>query len=865
MADAGAAAFMGLGAGTKLGPYEIVGPLGAGGMGEVYRATDTRLGRDVAIKVLPTTLANDGDRLRRFEQEAKTIATLNHPNILGLHDIGTHESAPFLVSELLEGETLRQKIEAGPIPVRRAVEYALGIAHGLAAAHDRGVVHRDLKPENVFITRDGRVKILDFGLAKLVREEHSLETAMTMTSPTTMPGMVMGTVGYMSPEQVRGEPSDARSDIFSFGTVLYEMLTGKRAFKRDTTVETMTAILREDPPELAETGWQGPIGLQRILSRCLEKDPARRFQSASDLAFAIEALSGTGATHSVAIEAVKASARSPRWIWIAALGLACAGLGAAMAWMLRPGVAPVPTFQRLSFERATLLHGRFAAEGKTVVYSGVMSSGVPDTYMIREDYPTSVPAGLHGAMILAISKQNEMAVLVRPNFVGQYQWRGTLATVPMGGTAPRELLENVYDADWSPDGSAMAVIDRKDGKWRVEYPIGKVLLETNNWITDVRVSPDGNYVAVFRHPPDSLDDRGNLLLLDRAGKQRVISAEWEALQGLAWKPDGKEVWYSAAESGDSYCIRSSNAKGEERAVFCGTGGTRLHDISATGRVLVSSEVRRTTMALVDHGSKEEIILSGVGSAIDPRLTPDGRELVFTDASERGGKDYGVYLRKMDEGSPVRIGGGGYGSDISNDGKFVLVVMPGEGRVQVVPVGAGQGVTLKWDGFQVSSANWFPDGQHILLFGNAAGQAAGLYETDRNGSAPKLLVKSAPEWADVMPDGESLLLLVNGELLQRSIAHGSEKKLRKLEPGEVPMEWASEAGHLFTLKNEPMEIRIDKVDLGSERRETWYEFKPKNQDGALLVSHESGITLDGRWMIFDYWVQLGQFYESENLR
>src|SRR5580692_9254631 len=236
---------MGLTSGTKLGPYEIQSPLGAGGMGEVYRATDTRLGRDVAVKVLPGGLAKDPDRLRRFEQEARTIAALNHPNILGIHDIGTHDGAPFLVSELLEGQTLREKLEAGPLPVRRAIEYALGIAQGLAAAHEKGIVHRDLKPENVFITRDGRVKVLDFGLAKLAIAEESHETGATLTSPATLPGMVMGTVGYMSPEQVRGNPTDARSDIFSFGAVLYEMLTGKRAFKRETSAETMTAVLRE--------------------------------------------------------------------------------------------------------------------------------------------------------------------------------------------------------------------------------------------------------------------------------------------------------------------------------------------------------------------------------------------------------------------------------------------------------------------------------------------------------------------------------------------------------------------------------------------------------------------------------------------
>ena len=274
---------MTLRSGTELGPYEVVSPLGAGGMGEVYRARDTRLGRDVAIKVLPEALATDSDRLRRFEQEARTIAALNHPNILGIHDIGTHDGAPFLVSEFLDGQTLREKLVSGPLPVRRAIEYALGIARGLAAAHEKGIVHRDLKPENVFVTRDGRIKVLDFGLAKLVRPEDNHETAVTLTSPLSSPGAVMGTVGYMSPEQVRGEAIDPRSDVFSFGAVLYEMLTGERAFKRETSAETMTAILREEPPALSDNGLQGPPELQRILARCLEKSVTRRFQSASDL------------------------------------------------------------------------------------------------------------------------------------------------------------------------------------------------------------------------------------------------------------------------------------------------------------------------------------------------------------------------------------------------------------------------------------------------------------------------------------------------------------------------------------------------------------------------------------------------------
>jgi eukaryotic-like serine/threonine-protein kinase len=337
---------MALTSGTKLGPYEIVSLAGAGGMGEVYRGRDTRLGRDVAIKVLPEALANDADRLRRFEQEARTIAALNHPNILGIHDIGAHGGAPFLVSEFLEGQTLRETFLSGALPVRRAIEYALGVAHGLAGAHEKGIVHRDLKPENVFITRDGRIKVLDFGLAKPVTPEENHGTAETQTSPATLPGMVMGTIGYMSPEQVRGDPVDPRSDIFSFGALLYEMLTGKRAFKRETSAETMTAILREKPQALNDAGRQGPLELQRILARCLEKNVARRFQSASDLAFAIETSSGTSAAHRV-------SQPKSRRAWLPWVLGAALLMGTGVWERFRPAAAPANPLEKARFTRLT--------------------------------------------------------------------------------------------------------------------------------------------------------------------------------------------------------------------------------------------------------------------------------------------------------------------------------------------------------------------------------------------------------------------------------------------------------------------------------------------------------------------------------
>src|SRR5216683_2674665 len=395
---------MPLTSGTKIGPYEIQSPLGAGGMGEVYRARDTRLGRDVAIKVLPESLATDADRLRRFEQEARTIAALSHANILGIHDIGTHDGAPFLVSELLEGQTLREKLEMGPLPVRRAIEYALGIAQGLAAAHEKGIVHRDLKPENVFITRDGRVKVLDFGLAKLVLPEESRDTEATLASPVTLPGMVMGTVGYMSPEQVRGGASDARSDIFSFGAVLYEMLTGKRAFKRDTSAETMTAILREEPPELNGTAWQGPPALQRILVRCLEKNVERRFQSASDLAFAIDSWSGTSSGSSASpttrsFEPPKGRAWLP---WAAtALGVLVLAAGGWLAgrWST---TRSQPKYTRLTYQQGYLSNARFAKDGQTVVYSAQWSDDPLQVYSVRTEFPQSTKLDLPSAGLLTL-------------------------------------------------------------------------------------------------------------------------------------------------------------------------------------------------------------------------------------------------------------------------------------------------------------------------------------------------------------------------------------------------------------------------------------------------------------------------------
>src|SRR5271154_1770491 len=342
---------MALTPGTKLGPYEIKSQVGAGGMGEVYRARDTRLGRDVALKILPESFSRDSDRLRRFEQETQAVAALNHPNIVAIYDVGPFESAPFLVSELLEGESLRAVINRGPIPQRKVIEYAVQVANGLAAAHDKGIVHRDLKPENLFVCRDGRVKILDFGLAKLAGKGGEPDGA-TMTSSHTAAGVVMGTASYMSPEQVRGEAVDARTDMFAFGAVLYEMLSGKRAFQRDTPPETMTAILREDIPEITDVQPPIPPALDRIVRRCLEKSPDHRFQSAKDLAFGLESLSQISTSSNTASQAAIESGKSaPRLkVALAAVAIVLAAALLALGWWIgRSGAsAPPPEYKQIT-------------------------------------------------------------------------------------------------------------------------------------------------------------------------------------------------------------------------------------------------------------------------------------------------------------------------------------------------------------------------------------------------------------------------------------------------------------------------------------------------------------------------------------
>jgi serine/threonine protein kinase/Tol biopolymer transport system component len=821
---------MALTSGTKLGPYEIVAPLGAGGMGEVYRAHDSRLGRDVAIKILPAAVAKDADRLQRFEQEARTIAALNHPNILGIHDIATLDSAPYLVSELLEGQTLRQKLDAGPLMVRKAIEYALGIAQGLAVAHQKAVVHRDLKPENIFVTRDGRIKILDFGLAKLERPDDK-EVGVSVTSPATLPGVVVGTIGYMSPEQVRGEAVDSRSDIFTFGAVLYEMLTGNRAFKRSTAAETMTAILRDEPPELSETGWHGPPGLQRIVGRCLEKSTERRFQSASDLGFALESLSGSSLTQ----EATR-QVRTWHRAWLArvvtVLGLVVAILAAWLLGNLSAKQAH-PKFTRLTYQQGYPFNGRFAKDGHTVLYSAQWNNDPLHIYSVRMDYPQSVRVDLPSADLLGLSADGDLELALEPvyhsNFVS-----GTMAQARIEGGAPRGLENDVIAADFAPDAKTLAVVRLARGNVQLEYPSGKVIYETSGYLDHLRVSPGGEEVAFLEHPVYD-DDRGWVAIVDRHGKHRKLTKEFPATRGLAWERDGKEIWFTAADVTTDQQMFAVDLSGKQREILTTPKRIRVLDVDVDGRVLLSSEDYRTEIVGIDPGTgKERPGLEWFNGSSVQDILPDGKAILMEEWGGVAGPLYDTVYRKLDGSAPVLLGPGAqsrFAPDGTQAAAILLTIPP---QIVLHPIGTGESRRLALgDIVTVGQLAWFPDGKHLLLVGATAGQARRTYLTDTEGGQPQPLGPADWQGVAVANDGRCIAgSRASGQTVVFDRETQNIQAIPGIAPQDVVQQWTEDGRGLLVQSGTTGGAHVYRVEIATGKRTLLREAELSNKAGSV---------------------------------
>jgi dipeptidyl aminopeptidase/acylaminoacyl peptidase len=860
---------MPLEAGMRLGPYEILAFLGAGGMGEVYRGRDTRLGREVAIKLVTGSLSADPELLRRFEQEARAAGTLNHPNLLVVFDVGSHEGRPYLISELLEGETLRKRLAGGPLAPRKAIDYAVQIARGLAAAHAKGIVHRDLKPENLFITRGGQIKILDFGLAKLTQLPPAGSHEPTLLMMST-PGQVMGTPGYMSPEQVRGQPVDHRSDLFSFGAVLYEMLSGRRAFGGDTMADIMTAVLREDPPERAEAGDQLPPALRRIVRHCLEKDPEARTHSAHDLAFELEGLTA---------EPAAGAARPAHWSWPGSLhpawlglaaGLVAAGiLAVALASHAGPAANSAPVFQRITFRRGLLDAARFTPDGKTVVYSAAWEGLPQAVFQQSVGAPDSLALALPSASLLAVSpRTSELAIALgcRKNHTGTCA--GTLATAPMSGAAPREMRERVQQADWAPDGQAVALVHDDGSMARLEFPAGKVLYETDGHISFPRVSPRGDRIAFFDHPSRDADD-ASVAVVDLAGKRRTLAADVGSAQGLAWAPDGQEVWYTAARSRPDRALYGVSLSGKGRSIATVPGSITLQDIAADGRVLLTTDTTRTGIHALPPGEARERELSWLDYSFLGDLSDDGSAILFDEESQSMGPTFVVCLRRTD-GSPLVRLGDGLAEALSPDGQWALSMQPEKGTYVLLPTHAGSLRELPSHGLRpvpFRRAAWFPDGRRIAFVAAAPGHAARVWVQELTGTAPKPLTPEGFRFwhvRPISPDGRYLFAdsPARGTMIF-PVAGGEPRPVPGIAPPQTPIRWSADGRHLF-VRNAAIPMRISLLDLETGRQTPWKEIAPPDLAGATPPV-AVWLSADGKSYAYSLERRLSDLYLVDGLR
>jgi len=837
-------------------------------MGEVYRAHDARLNRDVAIKVVPPSVANDPAALARFERESRAVAALSHPNILAIFDVGHSDRGPFAVMELLEGETLRERLAQGPLPVRKAVEIAGQIARGLAAAHDKQIAHRDLKPDNVFLTPTGGVKILDFGLARDTSAHNEVTRLESPTmAPATTPGTVLGTVGYMAPEQVRGEQADHRSDLFALGCVLYEMLTGQRAYKRETAAETMSAILREDPPDPSTLNVTVPPGVLRALRRCLEKRPQERFESARDLAFALESAVDNSSTSAAA---ALPPVRNRRWLAgaVAAVVFGLAGFASARAIYGRSAASgpQAAQFRQLTFDKGTIRDGRFTPDGQSIIYGAAWNGQPLKLFMVRTDSPESAPLSLPDARLLAVSKTGELAISLGHTFEG-WMGEGTLARSSLLGSAPRVVAEHVREADWTPDGADLAVVRRADGFERLECPLGTVLYQTSGYISDIRFSPAGDRIAFADHPVYS-DDAGTVAVVDRAGRRSALSEGWTSVHGLAWSRDGSEIWFGATKGGavNPEGVFAVNADGRLRAVTTGPTRYKVLDIAADGRVLIGHDRDDRVVEALLAGSTTPVELSIRDATLSTWVANDGSRAVLTDLST---SPYQTYLFKAG-GAPVRLGSGAPTS-LSPDGRWALAIPVDGHPLFLHPTGPGTSRQLPDpDNIVFNNAGWL-DATHVIAFGQKKGERSQGYVQDINSGPPRRFTPegaavNVPTWwtLPVSPDGTRVVVKDDqSSAMIYAVAGGSPTPVPHLKPGDVVVQWTPDGQGLLVAHRDGLAWVVERLELGSGRRTLAVTIRP--HDAAGLRLSVFGISRDAQYYIHTYARLLSALYVVDGLK
>jgi len=862
---------MAIQSGSHLGHYEIVAAIGAGGMGEVYRARDGKLGRDVALKVLPEAFARDAERMARFQREAKVLASLNHPNIAAIYGFEDSNGAHALVMELVEGPTLADRIKQGPIPIDEALRIAKQICEALEYAHERGIVHRDLKPANIKVTSDDAVKVLDFGLAKAIEGDSSsvdISSSPTMSRLATMQGVLLGTAAYMSPEQAKAKPVDRRTDIWAFGCVLYEMLTGKRAFDGDTVTDTLAAVIKEEP-DWSRLPDETPMRVRLALRRCLQKDVKQRLRDIGDARISLdEVLSGEPELVLLA-PTTKSGSFSRRAIFsvIGTTGLVIVGIAAYFGG--RTGtMRQQPSYQQLTFDRGTIYQARFAADGQTVFYSAAWNGQPTAIYSVSPSAPESRAVGLNDSSLFGVSA-SQIAVSIGCKIIFPGTCEGTLATVPITGGAPREIADHVVSADWTPDGSELAAIRDENGQFQVEFPLGKVIYRSQTWLDFLRVAPHGDDVAFAEYSTDATD-AGSAVILDANGRQLARSGQFNSVEGLAWRPTGDQIWFAATKaSGWADSIHALTITGKDHVVLTIPDVLRVDDISSEGHVLVSQDQWRTGIQYSDAKNARERDFSWLDGALVTDLSKDGQEVAFINNQEAAGIESLVYIRKTDDASAVKLGIGSFPA-ISPDGKWALVNAVDPQHLALLPTGIGSARSLSpYSLQQFQWQGWMPDGKSVYFAGND-GHDWRIYVQGLNGGTPRAVTPAisinAVQYPSglVSPDGKFVFARdLNGQGALYPLEGGQPRPVLGLLPDDIWANWSSDGKSIYVYQDQRIRAQVFRLELSTGKRQLVRVVAPPDNAGLTgIIAFR--ITPDGNAYAYSYGRALSALYLVKGL-
>jgi serine/threonine protein kinase len=858
---------MPLSAGARLGPYEVISPLGSGGMGEVYLGRDTRLGREVAIKILPPEFSSHADRLRRFEQEARSASALNHPNIITIYEIGASDSSSFIAMEYVDGKTLRELLQAGPMQIRKAVQIAVQMAEALGKAHEAGIVHRDLKPENIMITRDGYAKVLDFGLAKLAIPASGEQVSVLPTTAKTDAGVVLGTVGYMSPEQACAGDVDFRSDQFSIGAILYEMVTGKRAFQKKTSVETLSAIINEEPEPVQSINPRIAAPIRWIIERCMEKNPQDRYASTRDLARDLQSIrdhfSEIASSSETEVHPAIAAKKKQIRAWdVIAVGLILA-LSAALFYFWKRPVATQSnpaTYHRLTYRRGPIDSARYSPDGNTIVYSARWEGQPRELFVTRPDAVESRPLGISGADVLSISSSGEMLLLIIKD-----NNRKVLAQVSLTGGTPRELAEDIRAADWSSDGSSMALARYSNGRVHVEFPPGKTLYETSQDIGNLRFSPSGQRIAFTEK--DRSGANGTILIFDRSGK-KITQSQLLYPLGLAWHSED-QVWFTTISDkpGGGCELYSIDSAGRSRYVapFIWAG---LADISKAGSLLIILDNRTVVAQALAAGATKESSITWLDQSEIADISPDDKKILIHERGEASETPSGtIYMANSDGTGGVRLAGG-RAIEFSPDGKSALGIVA---RKQVVIVPVGVGSTQTFDaaaGEKLEPIGFMPDGKQILLSvedsnGHTRLDTLTLSTRKRQTISEKLVLPLNSR--KISPDGNTVIVQTPDlQYALLSLKDQTIRPLENLEVGEEPIQWSNDGQSIFVYSNQRIPCTILKLRVSTPDRQMFKQILPPDPTGIVYIS-TFRISPDESTFAYSYQRTLSALYQIHGLQ